>query len=76
MYSIELKVDTSTYQKVMQFLSGVDVLSLKATQLTETENKTTSNCDALLAAFNKTDPLLKQIADPVEWQKNLRDEWQ
>lgn len=74
MYSIELKIDNSSYQKVMQFLSSIDVLSLKATQLTE--NTTASNRDALLAAFSKTDPLLKQIADPIEWQKSLRDEWQ
>lgn len=74
MYSIELKVDSSTYQEVMQFLAKVNVFSLKAQQLDTSLND--SNRDELIASFNEAKPMFTQIEDPIAWQKNLRDEWQ
>lgn len=72
MYSIQLEVDSSTYEEVMQLLSKVKVLSLKTKQVSNLENS--SNREQILDLFRQADPMFQSIEEPVAGQKSLRDE--
>lgn len=65
MQTLNLTLDDSIYQKVLDFLNTLPKNSVKI------DMSDTQKVD--LSQFNIQG--LKQIENPVIWQKNQRDEW-
>ncbi len=66
MHTIKLHVEDNVYQKVMTLLSN---LKLKGFKIEEPKK------DEPLDFSNYTVKAFKEIKDPVQWQRNIRDEW-
>lgn len=69
MYTIKLKIADDIYNHIMFLLNSQDKEKL---EIEEIESKTENGLD-----FSKYKiKSFKNIKDPVQWQQNIRNEWQ
>lgn len=75
MHTIKLKVEDSLYENIMFLLSNLKVKGLEIEEIKEVKdlNQTKSKIKELFE--NKKVEAFKSISDPMQWQKQQRDEW-
>ena len=75
MHTVKLKVEDSIYQNIMFILKNLHVKGLEIEEITESEtlNNTKTKIQELFS--NKKVDTFKTIEDPMQWQKQQRDEW-
>ncbi|MGB5919206.1 hypothetical protein [Arcobacter sp.] len=74
MHTIKLKIEDSIYKDVMFMLSNLKVKGLEIEEIKEySAIPPKSKIKALFQ--NKEVEAFKSISDPMQWQKQQRDEW-
>jgi len=75
MHTIKLKMEDSIYQNLMFILKNLNVKGLEIEEIYE--NKTIKNTKTKIKELfsNKKVDAFKTIDDPMQWQKQQRDEW-
>ena len=75
MHTIKLKVEDSLYENIMFLLSNLKVKGLEIEEIKEVKdlNQTKRKIKELFE--NKKVEAFKSISDPMQWQKQQRDEW-
>lgn len=75
MHTIKLKMEDSIYKNVMFILQNLQLKGLEIEEISDsTSSKTTKTKIKELFSNKKTDTF-KTIDDPMQWQKQQRDEW-
>ncbi len=72
MHTVQLKIDNSIYDNVMFFLNS---LKLKGLEIKEGESEESSNSKDILDFSNYDVESFKNIENPLQWQKDIRKEW-
>lgn len=75
MHTIKLKMEDNIYSNIMFILQN---LKLKGLEIEEIyENTTAKNTKTKIKELfaNKKVDAFKSISDPMQWQKQQRDEW-
>ena len=71
--TVKLTMDDSIYHNIMFILKN---LKLEGLKIEEYPLKTSNTKVKIKELFNNTDiKAFKSIDDPMQWQKNQRDEW-
>ncbi|MGD9625937.1 MAG: hypothetical protein AB7U51_14915 [Arcobacter sp.] len=75
MHTVKLKIDDSIYKNIMFVLSNLKVngLEIEEEKVESPSVNVKSKIKTLLQ--NKKGELFKSIEDPMQWQKQQRDEW-
>jgi len=74
MHTIKLKIEDRIYKDVMCMLSNLKVKGLEIEEIKEySAIPAKSKIKALFQ--NKEVEAFKSISDPMQWQKQQRDEW-
>jgi len=74
MHSINLQIEDNIYQNVMFLLNNLNLSGLKIQEDSIASDKAKlqeNNLDFSNYKINS----FKDILDPVEWQRNIREEW-
>ena len=72
MHTIKLKMEDNIYKNIMFILQNLQLKGLEIEEIYE--NKTTKIKIQELFSNKKVDAF-KTIDDPMQWQKQQRDEW-
>ena len=74
-YTVKLTMEDNIYHSIMFVLRGLQSKGLKIEEIQE--NSSTSNTKTQIKElFSKNNiEVFKSIDDPMQWQKNQRDEW-
>jgi hypothetical protein len=75
MHTVKLKMEDSIYKNIMFVLQNLKVKGLEIEEIDENvSSKNTKTKIKELFATKKVDAF-KSISDPMQWQKQQRDEW-
>lgn len=75
MHTIKLKMEDNIYKNIMFILKNLQLKGLEIEEIYEdTSTKTTKTKIKELFSNKKIDAF-KTIDDPMQWQKEQRDEW-
>ena len=72
MHKVKLKMEDNIYKNIMFILQNLQLKGLEIEEIYE--NKTTKTKIQELFSNKKVDTF-KTIDDPMQWQKQQRDEW-
>jgi len=72
MHTIKLKMEDSIYENVMFILQNLQHKGLEIEEIPENKSTKTKMKELFL---NKKVDTFKTIDDPMQWQKEQRDEW-
>jgi hypothetical protein len=72
MHTVQLKIDNSIYHNVMFLLNN---LNLKGLEIKEDHTQTMTNKQKIKQLLDKSTNIFVDIKDPLEWQKNQREDW-
>ena len=75
MHTVQLKMEDNIYQNIMFFLKNLHVKGLEIEEIIEKESLKTTKTDIKALFANKKVEAFKTIDDPMQWQKQQRDEW-
>lgn len=76
MHTIKLKVEDNLYGHIMFLLSNLKVQGLEVEEIQEKESPTSKKSKIKQLFENKNIEVFQSIDDPMQWQKQQRDEWQ
>jgi len=75
MHTVKLIMEDNVYNNMMFMLNNLKIKGLKIEEIKE--NSPTNNTKTKIEELfkNQNIELFKSIDDPMQWQKNQRDEW-
>jgi len=73
MHTIKLTVEDNVYHNIMFLLKNLKIDGLKIEDNPKQNSNTKESVKQLFDL--KKENLFQDIKDPLEWQKELRDEW-
>lgn len=74
MHTVKLKIEDGIYNNVMFVLSNLKVKGLEIEEIKDDSEQNTKEKIKKLFEAKKID-VFKSIDDPLQWQKQQRDEW-
>ncbi|RLA07963.1 MAG: hypothetical protein DRQ51_04305 [Gammaproteobacteria bacterium] len=75
MKSVNLQIDDNIYNNVMFLLNNLKLNGLKVIEKKQKRAKTTTKNSIKEFFATKNVDVFKAIDDPMQWQKQQRDEW-
>ena len=75
MHTIKLKMEDNIYKNIMFILQNLQLKGLEIEEIYENESAKTTKTKIQELFSNKKVDAFKTIDDPMQWQKQQRDEW-
>jgi hypothetical protein len=72
---VKLTMEDNIYHKIMFMLKSLQSKGLKIEELKEDSSKQTTKSKIKELFSTHNTELFKSIDDPMQWQKNQRNEW-
>jgi len=75
MHTIKLKMEDNIYKNIMFILKNLQLKGLEIEEIYEDTSTKTTKRKIKELFLNKKIDTFKTIDDPMQWQKEQRDEW-
>jgi hypothetical protein len=75
MHTIKLKIEDNIYKNIMFILRNLQLKGLEIEEIYENSTTKTTKTKIKELFSNKKVDTFKTIDDPMQWQKQQRDEW-
>jgi hypothetical protein len=75
MHTIKLKIEDNIYKNIMFVLRNLKVKGLEIEEIDEKPSSENTRLKIKKLFENKKIEAFKSIDDPMQWQKQQRDEW-
>ena len=75
MHTIKLKIEDNIYKNIMFILKNLQLKGLEIEEIYEDKSIKTTKTKIKELFSNKKIDTFKTIDDPMQWQKEQRDEW-
>lgn len=75
MHTIKLKIEDNIYKNIMFVLQNLKVKGLEIEEIDEKPSPKNTRLKIKKLFENKKIEAFKSIDDPMQWQKQQRDEW-
>ena len=75
MHTIKLKIEDNIYKNIMFVLKNLQLKGLEIEEIYENRSSKTTKTKIKELFSNKKVDTFNTINDPMQWQKQQRDEW-
>ena len=75
MHTIKLKMEDNIYKNIMFILRNLQLKGLEIEEIYENSTTKSTKVKIKELFLNKKVDTFKSIDDPMQWQKQQRDEW-